>query len=89
MSIEQGKYVFASASPASSGASSGAPIPLAGGGAEQIVVPGGTMLLDADFERSGADLLITGPDGTQFIIIDYFDSPVQAGLMTEGGSLLP
>ena len=89
MSIEQEKYFFASASPEIFGASSSAPIPLFSDGDKQIVVPGGTMLLEANFDRSGANLLITGPDGTQYIIIDYFDSPVHADLMTEGGSLLP
>ena len=47
------------------------------------------MLLDADFTRSGFDLLITGPDGAQFVIVNYFGSPVRADLITEGGSLLP
>ena len=89
MSIEQGKRVLASATPEFTGAPEGARIPIFTGGAEQIVIPGGTMLLEASFERAGDDLLITGPDGTQFVIIEYFSSPVQAGLMTEGGSLLP
>ncbi|MDP6816931.1 MAG: hypothetical protein QF449_02685, partial [Alphaproteobacteria bacterium] len=67
-----------------SGAAGGAPIPIPVFGAAEIIVPGGAMLLDADFTRAGADLLITAPDGTQFVIVDYFNAPTQAGLMTEG-----
>ena len=89
MSIEQGKYVFASAAPALAGAPGSAPISIPVHGAAEIVVPGGNMLLHADFARLGDDLLITAPDGTQFVIIDYFGAAIEADLMTEGGSLLP
>ena len=89
MSIEQSKYIFASASPAMSSAASSAPIPILTHGAAEIIVPGGDMLLHADFTRAGADLLITAPDGTQYVIVEYFNTMTAAGLMTESGSLLP
>jgi len=88
VSIEQEKYVFASASPAMSGAAGRAPISIPTHGAAEIIVPGGDMLLHADFTRAGADLLITAPDGTQYIIVEYFNATTEAGLMTEGGALL-
>ena len=47
------------------------------------------MLLHADFARAGADLLITAADGTQYVIVEYFNAMMEAGLMTESGSLLP
>ena len=89
MSIEQGKYVFAAASPALIGATDGAPIPISAQGSAEIIVPGGDMLLHADFTRVGADLLITAPDGTQFVIVEYFSATTQADLITEGGAMLP
>ncbi|MBT6828489.1 MAG: hypothetical protein HOA58_03125, partial [Rhodospirillaceae bacterium] len=89
MSIEQGKIVFAAATAEISGVSGSAPTPILGGGAAEIVIPGGNMLLHADFSRAGADLLITAPDGSQFVIVDYFNGQIEAGLMTESGALLP
>ena len=89
MSIEQGKYVFAAAPTGLSGAPGQAPTVIQGGGAAQIVLPGGDMLLRADFSRAGDDLLITAADGGQIIILDYFAGQVEADLMTEGGALLP
>ena len=89
VSIELDKPVFASSSAAFFNVPSNAPILISSPVTEQIIVPGGTMLLSADFERSGFDLLITGSDGTQFVIVNYFGSPVQADLITQGGSLLP
>ena len=89
MSIEQGKYVLASASSAMSSASGSSPIPIPAHGASEIIVPGGDMLLHADFTRAGADLLITAADGTQYVIVEYFNATTEAGLMTESGALLP
>jgi hypothetical protein len=89
VSIEQGKYVFASSSPAMSGTAGSWPIPIPAHGAAEIIVPGGDMLLHADFARAGADLLITAADGTQYVIVEYFNAVTEAGLMTESGALLP
>ena len=72
-----------------SGVTDSVPTPILGGDAAHIVIPGGDMLLHADFTRAGADLLITAPDGSQFVIVDYFDGQTEAGLITEGGALLP
>ena len=89
MSIEQGKYVFAAATPGMSGVTGTVPTPILGSDGAHIVIPGGNMLLHADFTRAGADLLITSPDGSQFVIVDYFNGQTEAGLITEGGALLP
>ena len=55
----------------------------------QVVVPGGAMLLAADFAQAGPHLVITGADGTTVVVQDYFavaESPV---LQTAGGAALP
>ena len=44
----------------------------ASSGSENLVVPGGTMLLVADFSREGPDLLIEGPGGEEVVVQDYF-----------------
>ena len=41
-------------------------------GAAELVVPGGHMLLVADYARDGSDLVLTGPDGAQVLVRDYF-----------------
>lgn len=48
-------------------------------GADSISLPEGFSLTTAEFEASGDDLIVTGPDGTQVVIEDYYtqDSPPQ------------
>jgi len=66
-----------------------APILLEAGTAPEILVPGGAMLLSADFSRSGSsDLMIAGRDGTLVMIRDYFDGDTPADLST-GAATLP
>ena len=55
-------------------------------GAAELVVPGGAMLLDAEFARDGSDLTLTGPDGAQVLVRDYFAEAEPPVLMTEGGA---
>lgn len=57
-------------------------------GAETLVVPGGTMLLVADFSREGPDLLIEGPNGEQVVVRDYFTLEDPPALETSGGAQL-
>jgi Ca2+-binding RTX toxin-like protein len=61
----------------------------AGGGDGRLVVPGGDMLLRAEFIPSGGDLLIVAPDGGRVLVLDYFSSPLPTVLMTAGGAALP
>ena len=51
---------------------SGEPIVLDVGSAANLTVPGGTMMLTADFVREGPDLVIEGQDGTEIIVRDYY-----------------
>jgi hypothetical protein len=51
-----------------------------------IVVPGGNLLLTADFVRDGADLVLVGADGRTVVLRGYFETGHQADLMTEGGA---
>ncbi len=57
------------------------------GTAGTLVVPHGTLLLDADFVRQGSDLLLVGPDGTQVLIEDYFAVAYPPALATAGGAV--
>ena len=54
--------------------------------AAELVVPGGTMLLRAEFTREGPDLTLTGADGSQVLVQDYFVQAEPPVLMTEGGA---
>ena len=55
---------------------------------ETLVIPGGAMLLDADFLRQGDDLLLVGADGVQVLISGYFASADPPALATAGGAVL-
>ena len=52
----------------------------------QLVVPGGHMLLIAEYTREGDDLILTGPDGTEVLIQDFFGTGNPPDLVTEGGA---
>ena len=53
-----------------------------------LVVPGGDMLLVADFIRDGSDLMLIGPDGGRVLIKGYFAAEAPPALATEGGGVL-
>ena len=53
---------------------------------ETVVVPGGHMLLVADFVRQGPDLVLIGPDGKTVLVRGYFAAPEPPALATEGGA---
>ena len=55
-------------------------------GAEALTVPGGTMLLTADFSREGPDLLLTGDGGEEVLVRDYFSVETSPNLLTDGGA---
>lgn len=57
-------------------------------GAETVVVPHGTLILDADYSRLGHDLVMVGQDGTTVHLHDYFLQDVTPDLMTEGGAVI-
>ena len=52
------------------------------------VVPGGAWILKAQFVRQGSDLMLTGPDGQQVLLRDFFRLPDPPDLITEGGQLI-
>ena len=56
---------------------------------EMLNVPGDSWLLKADFTPQGSDLLLTGPDGSQILIRDYFNLDTPPDLMTDAGGLIP
>ena len=57
-------------------------------GATSLTIPGGSMMLVAEFTREGPDLIIEGPDGEEVIVRDYFTMEDPPTLQTEGGAQL-
>ncbi len=55
----------------------------------QVTVPGGDLLLVADYVRDGADLILIGPDGTQVVIDNYFTLADPPTLVTAAGARVP
>ena len=54
-------------------------------GATQLVVPGGTFLVSAEYVREGGDLLLIGADGHQVLIRDFFVGEVPSDLISDTG----
>ncbi len=73
---------------AESGSSGGNVTVLTTGPEGALTVPGGNMLLEADFSQQGGDLLLTGADGAQVLITGYFDQVEPPALMTGDGLTL-
>ncbi len=55
---------------------------------EPVVVPGGAWFLRGDFTRDGSDLIITGPDGQEVLIEDYFDADYPPAIASSEGVTL-
>ena len=53
-----------------------------------ILVGSGKFMLHAEFERSGADLIISGADGSTVVVVDYFNSGTPANLLSDNGAML-
>ena len=54
----------------------------------QLTVPGDAWLLKADFSPQGPDLLLTGPDGVQILIRDFFNLENPPDLLTDTGAMI-
>ena len=54
-----------------------------------LTVPGDAWLLKADFAPQGSDLLLTGPDGAQVLIRDFFSFDSPPDLVTDTGAMIP
>tara|TARA_B100001250_G_C19421438_1_gene623369 strand:- start:141 stop:449 length:309 start_codon:yes stop_codon:yes gene_type:complete len=52
---------------------------------EPVVISGEAWFLRADFERSGPDLNVHGPEGQQLLIRDYFLHETPPNLTTSDG----
>ncbi|MBW7850630.1 MAG: tandem-95 repeat protein [Rhodospirillales bacterium] len=66
----------------------GAPLVLHAAEGPALLVPGGILLLVADYQRVGADLVLVGPDGARVVIADYFALDNPPDLMTAGGAVI-
>lgn len=51
-----------------------------------VIFPDKDLLFQADFRRSGTDLLLVGRDGKTAIIYDYFKDDRRSGLITPEGA---
>ncbi|MCH7487917.1 MAG: FecR domain-containing protein, partial [Proteobacteria bacterium] len=70
------------------GADGAPPLILEAENGADLVVPGGDMLLDADFVRLGPDLVLIGEDGATVIVRGFFTLQSPPDLMTEGGAVI-
>ncbi|MBC7952953.1 MAG: FecR domain-containing protein [Rhodospirillaceae bacterium] len=59
---------------------------LQSGDAGKIVIPGGDFLLNAEFERSGPDLVLVGADGTRILVQGFFADSTPPDLVTSTGA---
>ena len=57
-------------------------------GVAKILVPGGDFLLNADYIRQGANLVLVGGDGTRVVIQDYFASESPPPLLNDAGATI-
>lgn len=53
-----------------------------------VTIPGGDWLLHAKFGHAGADLLLTGEDGAQILVRDYFAQMSLPDLITDHGAVI-
>ena len=65
-----------------------APTVIDAGGHSSIQVPGGTFLLDAQYERHGNDLELVGADGSRVLIHDYFRTDHPPALTNGAGATI-
>ena len=68
-----------------SGAADGTMLVLEAASGGQLMVPGGRFLLTADYARQGDDLVLTGKDGTQVLIRNFFSVENPPVLVNETG----
>ncbi|TAN49244.1 MAG: hypothetical protein EPN26_11580 [Rhodospirillales bacterium] len=60
--------------------------PETGGQGGAVHVPKASLLTQGDYARLGPDLLITGPDGEQVLIQDYFLTDAPPSLVSDDGA---
>ncbi len=56
-------------------------------GQNDVLINQGFSLFSADFSRSGPDLLLTQPDGSQIIVQDYFATDTPPTLISPSGAI--
>jgi len=54
-----------------------------------VAIPGGDMLLVADYVREGSDLILVGPEGQTVVVDNYFSMANPPALTTAGGARVP
>lgn len=82
-----GKSDFASTQ-ALNAAHGPAPVVVNADGAASVTIPGNGFLLDAEFQRSGPDLVLRGEDGREVVVTGYFAQAHPPALTTPGGAVV-
>ncbi|RED49025.1 VCBS domain-containing protein, partial [Aestuariispira insulae] len=57
-------------------------------GPETVTVPHGFLILDAEYSRSGQDMILEGPDGSTVVLQDYYNQDIPPDLITESGAMI-
>ncbi len=60
--------------------------PEAGGHGAAVRIPSSSMLTEGDYARIGLDLMITGPNGEQVLVQDYFLTDAPPDLVADDGA---
>ncbi len=55
-------------------------------GRGNLVVDQDLLILVGDYQKSGTDLILTGPDGAKVLVLNYFESSTPPDLWTAGGA---
>ena len=71
-----------------SGADGAPPLIIEAKAGADLLVPGGDMLLDADFVRLGPDLVLIGEDGSTVLVRGFFSLQSPPNLITEAGAVI-
>lgn len=61
---------------------------LAVDGQSPVIIPGEGFIQLAHYARQGTDLLLTGPDGRQVVVQNYFENDTPPPLVSDGGATI-
>src|SRR5688572_28680302 len=56
--------------------------------AGRLTLPDSDLLWNAEFKRSGPDLMLTGQDGQRYVIPDYFKREAPTDLVSPDGAMI-
>lgn len=65
------------------------PVVITGGTSGVVMLPGGFPVVDAAFQHSGSDLVLTSPDGREVVVRGFFAVDPSPDLATPEGAKIP